>query len=86
MARILLADDDAGTRDLVSRALTADGHEVAIATDGLDALAQDRAVAREVRAAVFECAIDPVDPDHNADSRLFSSASTAASPRARPRS
>jgi two-component system cell cycle sensor histidine kinase/response regulator CckA len=40
MARILLADDDAGTRDLVSRALTADGHEVAIATDGLDALEQ----------------------------------------------
>ena len=40
MARILLADDDAGTRDLVSRALTADGHEVAVAADGLDALEQ----------------------------------------------
>jgi DNA-binding NtrC family response regulator len=38
MARILLADDDAATRDLVRRALSTDGHEVVASQDGLDAL------------------------------------------------
>jgi two-component system, cell cycle response regulator CpdR len=39
MARILLADDEAFTRDLVQKALTADGHHVVTAEDGADALA-----------------------------------------------
>src|SRR5262249_9744263 len=38
MARILLADDDAATRDLVQRALGLDGHDVAVTQDGAEAL------------------------------------------------
>jgi DNA-binding NtrC family response regulator len=38
MATILLADDDAAIRDLVRRALTADGHTVHVTQDGLEAL------------------------------------------------
>ena len=34
MARILLAEDDAATRDMVQRALTADGHQVVVTQDG----------------------------------------------------
>jgi DNA-binding NtrC family response regulator len=38
MARILLADDDAATRELVQRALAMDGHEVIVTQDGAEAL------------------------------------------------
>lgn len=38
MARILLADDDKATRDLVKRALESDGHTVEITQDGSEAL------------------------------------------------
>jgi CheY-like chemotaxis protein len=38
MACILLADDDAATRDLVKRALEADGHSVHVTQDGGEAL------------------------------------------------
>lgn len=38
MARILLADDDASSRELVSRALKLDAHEITAVTDGLEAL------------------------------------------------
>lgn len=38
MAAILLADDDAATRDFVTRALVADGHRVGVAVDGSEAL------------------------------------------------
>ena len=38
MARILLADDDKPTRDLVKRALESDGHVVEIVQDGTEAL------------------------------------------------
>jgi two-component system, cell cycle response regulator CpdR len=38
MARILLADDDAATRDLVHRALAIDGHAVTLTQDGAEAL------------------------------------------------
>ncbi|MFA5901841.1 MAG: response regulator [Hyphomicrobium sp.] len=38
MARILLADDDAATRELVKRALEADGHSVHVTQDGSEAL------------------------------------------------
>ncbi len=34
MARILLADDDAGMRELIGRALSNDGHDVTIVEDG----------------------------------------------------
>jgi len=39
MARILLADDDKGTRDVVRRALELDGHKVVTADDGSEAQA-----------------------------------------------
>ena len=39
MARILIADDDAFTREMAQRALQGDGHEVVIAEDGGEALA-----------------------------------------------
>jgi len=38
MARILLAEDDAATRDLVQRALGHEGHEVTVTQDGGEAL------------------------------------------------
>jgi two-component system cell cycle response regulator CpdR len=38
MARILLADDDGATRDLVKRALGTDGHTVTSTQDGTEAL------------------------------------------------
>lgn len=38
MARILLADDDQATRDLVKRALESDGHVVDLTQDGVEAL------------------------------------------------
>ncbi len=38
MALILLADDDAATRDLIRRTLEADGHQVTVTTDGAEAL------------------------------------------------
>lgn len=40
MARILLADDEAASRDLAARALEAEGHKVACAQDGQEALDQ----------------------------------------------
>jgi CheY-like chemotaxis protein len=40
MAQILLADDDRATRDLVRRALEADGHKVTVTQDGGEALEQ----------------------------------------------
>src|SRR5262245_9395870 len=38
MARILVADDEEGLRSLLSRAMRQDGHEVATAGDGAEAL------------------------------------------------
>ena len=38
MARILLADDDAATREMVKRALESDGHSVQVTQDGSEAL------------------------------------------------
>lgn len=38
MAHILLADDDKATRDLVKRALEAEGHSVDVTQDGAEAL------------------------------------------------
>lgn len=38
MAHILLADDDKTTRDLVKRALEAEGHTVEVTQDGTEAL------------------------------------------------
>jgi DNA-binding NtrC family response regulator len=38
MACVLLADDEASVRDMVKRALVADGHDVTVAQDGQEAL------------------------------------------------
>jgi two-component system cell cycle response regulator CpdR len=38
MARILIAEDEEPVRSLLARALAADGHDVATAVDGADAL------------------------------------------------
>jgi two-component system, cell cycle response regulator CpdR len=38
MVRILLADDDAATRDLFSRALSSDGHQIVVTQDGQEAI------------------------------------------------
>jgi len=38
MARILLAEDDAATRNLVQRALGLEGHDVMVTQDGAEAL------------------------------------------------
>lgn len=38
MARVLIAEDDTAVREFVSRALAHDGHDVATANDGLEAL------------------------------------------------
>lgn len=40
MAHILLADDDSGARDIVRRAIELEGHTVAVAADGSEALAK----------------------------------------------
>jgi CheY-like chemotaxis protein len=40
MARILVAEDEQPVRELLARALAQDGHEVATAPDGADALEQ----------------------------------------------
>ncbi|HET7697715.1 MAG TPA: response regulator [Vicinamibacterales bacterium] len=38
MARILVVDDDRGTRHILQQLLNADGHQASVAKDGLDAL------------------------------------------------
>lgn len=38
MARIMIAEDEAGVREFVTRALAIDGHEVTAVEDGLQAL------------------------------------------------
>ncbi|MGZ5851184.1 MAG: response regulator [Hyphomicrobium sp.] len=55
MARILLADDDAATRDLVKRALEGDGHTVQVTQDGSEAL--DRVKA----AQLFDLLVSDVE-------------------------
>jgi CheY-like chemotaxis protein len=45
MAHILLADDDKTTRDLVKRALEAEGHTVEVTQDGTEALERLNAAA-----------------------------------------
>lgn len=56
MARILLADDDKATRDLVRRALELDGHEVIAVEDGSEAW-----TAFEAAPATFHLIITDVE-------------------------
>lgn len=56
MAHILVADDDAATRDLVRRALQSDGHQVVASADGTEALDQ-----LQNTAAAFDLLISDVE-------------------------
>jgi CheY-like chemotaxis protein len=56
MADILVADDDAVTRDLVARTLTSAGHRVVTAGDGQEAI--DRITAASTKPALVVADID----------------------------
>jgi DNA-binding NtrC family response regulator len=61
MATILLADDDAAVRDLVRRALSAEGHTVAVTQDGLEALDYINANAASVDLLVTDVDMPQLD-------------------------
>jgi DNA-binding NtrC family response regulator len=61
MARILLADDDAATRDLVQRALGLDGHQVIVTQDGGEALEQLQGGARRIDLLISDVQMPGVD-------------------------
>jgi CheY-like chemotaxis protein len=61
MAHILLADDDAATLDIVSRALAAEGHTVIIAHDGQDALEKATASVPPVDVLVTDVQMPLLD-------------------------
>ena len=75
MARILLADDDAATRDLVRRALAADGHDVVVTQDGAEAL--DQILADPGRIALLVSDVDMPGLDGIALARRAIAASPA---------
>lgn len=72
MAAILLADDDAATRDFVRRALEGDGHRVVVAADGVEALEQ-------VSAAAFDLLVSDLDMP-GLDGITLAGRATAAAP------
>ena len=61
MARILLADDDAATRDLVQRALGLDGHDVAVTQDGAEALEQLQAAGAHFDVLITDVQMPGLD-------------------------
>jgi DNA-binding NtrC family response regulator len=61
MARILLAEDDAATRDLVQRALGLDGHEVIVTQDGSEALDYLRAAPAPVELLISDVQMPGLD-------------------------
>ncbi|MEQ1710229.1 MAG: response regulator [Hyphomicrobium sp.] len=61
MARILLADDDAATRDLVRRALEGDGHTVTVTEDGAEALESLQANAAHFDLVVTDVEMPAID-------------------------
>lgn len=61
MANILLADDDAAVRDLVRRALTADGHAVHVTNDGGEALDYLKTHAASVDVLVSDVDMPQLD-------------------------
>jgi len=61
MARILLADDDQATRDLVKRALEADGHRVDLTQDGAEALERLSAAADAIDVLVSDVHMPAID-------------------------
>src|SRR4029077_524991 len=61
MVRILLAEDDAATRDLVQRALGVDGHEVVVTQDGSEALEYLRAAPAPVQLLISDVQMPGLD-------------------------
>lgn len=61
MAKVILADDDAPTRDLVKRALEADGHEVDLSQDGAEALEKLTAAPDAVDVLVSDVHMPGID-------------------------
>jgi two-component system cell cycle response regulator CpdR len=61
MARILLADDDAAARDLVVRALAADGHTVAATQDGAEALERLKSASPRFDLMIADVQMPAVD-------------------------
>lgn len=61
MARILLADDDETTRDLVRRALEADGHAVEMTQDGTEALERLAAAPANLDVLVSDVHMPGID-------------------------
>ena len=61
MARILLAEDDAATRDLVQRALSTDGHDVIVTQDGAEALEKLQAAPGRVDLLVSDVQMPGID-------------------------
>jgi len=61
MARILLADDDAATRDMVKRALESDGHSVHVTQDGGEALERVKAEGASLDLLVSDVEMPMLD-------------------------
>src|SRR5438445_5642129 len=61
MARILLADDDAATRDLVQRALAGDGHQVIVTQDGAEALEKLQAAPGSIDLLISDVQMPGLD-------------------------
>lgn len=61
MARILLADDDTITRELVKRAVEMDGHAVELAEDGLEAKSAFDKAARPFDLLVTDVGMPGID-------------------------
>jgi len=61
MARILLAEDDAATRDLVQRALALDGHQVIVTQDGAEALEKLQAAPDRIELLISDVQMPGVD-------------------------
>jgi len=61
MARILLAEDDAATRDLVQRALALDGHEVIVTQDGVEALEKLQAAPARIDLLITDVQMPGLD-------------------------
>jgi two-component system cell cycle response regulator CpdR len=61
MARILLAEDDASTRDLVQRALALDGHEVIVTQDGVEALEKLQAAPGRIDLLITDVQMPGLD-------------------------
>lgn len=74
MARILLVEDNEMNRDMLSRRLVRNGHEVSIATDGLEAI--DKATAEAPEIVLMDLSL-PVIDGWEATRRLRANATTA---------